>query len=212
MMAACLLAACSDSGSGSDSSAGVKNEEQIAAEWAAEFASARGSVTTDFEREALADDKITPAEYDEAVQRYMACMKQTLPPEFADGFSASKDEFGMYSYRSPPFSNDEQSARYDQAKDVADEACRLGTIAQIEPLYVRKIMNPNLMTPDQQMIDCLKRHDLVDESYTLGNFLADTAAAFGEDAVPGDYDPGQATGFDLSADEPSQCMVTPWME
>jgi len=187
----------------------VKSDDQIAAEWAAEFAAARAAATSDFEREALADDVITPEEYDEAVQRYVACVNERLPDEFA-GYRAVKNQYGFYGYQSPRI-HDSRSAAWDAAHRSASETCRKGTVAVIEPLYTGMIVNPRRMTSDEQILDCLKRHGAVDESYTMANYLADLAASFGEEAVLGDYDPGQATGFDLDTDRTETCRLTPWV-
>jgi hypothetical protein len=208
LCALAVLAACTKTSDGSDGST-TKSEEQIAAEWAAEFEAARAAATSDFEREVLADDKITAAEYEEAVQRFVSCMKETLPPEFADGYQAVRNEYGVYQYNGPRI-HESQSAAWEAAHTAAFDACRLGTTAQIEQLYTGMILNPKRMTPDEQILDCLKRHGVVEESYTMDNYRADQVANFGEDAVFGDYDPNQATGLDLDTEEATNCMVRPW--
>jgi hypothetical protein len=205
---ATLVGCTSTSSSGGDEFT-PKSEEQIAAEWAAEFEAARAAATSDFEREVLADDKITPAEYDEAVQRYIACMKETLPPEFADGYQAVKTQFGTYQYQGPRI-HESQNEAWEAAYAAAHDACRTGTTAQIEPIYTEMILNPKRMTPEEQMLDCLKRHGVVDETYTMDNFRADQVANFGEGSVLGDYDPNQATGLDLETEEATRCLVMPW--
>lgn len=203
VLVACALSACSSDGSGD------KDSARIAAEWAAEVSKAKAAATSEFEKAAFADDKITPDEYEEAVQRYVKCMQDTMPAKFADGVAAVKDEFGIYVYNGPQTSAEESDSG-NAAYERADEKCGVGTKALIEPLYVDRIMNPQRQSPDEQMLGCLKRHNVVDNSYTMDNFKADRGIAQGEESNPKDFDPSKATGLDLNAEPASKCMITPW--
>jgi hypothetical protein len=201
-----VLAVCAIAGCSSDAPAG--DDKRIAAEWAAEFSRAKAGAVTDFEKVVFADSKITTEEYDEAIQRYVTCMNGALPPEFAGGFEAVKDEFGVYGYNGPQTTED-QNAAYDTAFNEADDRCGLGTKRLIEPLYSEMIMNPKRQTPEEQVLGCLKRHDLVEDSYTLENYNADFPAS-GDAAAPNDFDPSKATDLDVESDAVQKCTITPW--
>lgn len=196
-----LIAGCTDE----SNSRTPKTDAEIAAEWAAEIATAKAKATSEFEREVFADDEITQAEYDEAVNRYVECMNRTLPPNFTP-FTASKNQFGMYSFSSPEIPNDQNDA-WTAAHDAADTTCAVGTTQLIGPIFVGRIMNPRRQTPNEQFIDCLKRHGFVSDTYTEDNLLADMAAA--EMEAPG-ADSRHATGIDLKESGPHACFVTPW--
>lgn len=201
LVAACLLTACSSS----DEEAA----EEAAAAWEADIRIAAGKATSEFEVAVFADNKIDAAEYEEAVQRYMACMKEALPEEFAERFTAVKDKYGMYGYNGPPVTA-EQQAGWDSAYNEHDPTCRTGTIELIEPLFTGMVMNPMRLSPDEQIVDCLKRYQLVDDSYSVENLKADFGSAQGDDAEPGSFDPSKATGLDLNSGVAGRCTVTPW--
>lgn len=188
----------------------VSRTDDAEAAWVADTEVAKAKATSEFEREVFADDQITPAEYDEAVRLYVECVNRTIPPEFG-AVTARKNEFGMYGYDSPPMP-EAQQVSWNRAYEQAHEKCRVGTTALIEPLFVDKIMNPLRLSPDEQIVECLKRKDLVPDSYTVENFKADSGVAAGAEAKPGSYDPDKATGLDLSVTSGpvNGCMVTPW--
>lgn len=202
VVAISMITGCSNRDSGVD-------EKRVAAEWAAEISRAKGAATSDFEKAVFDDDKITPEEYDEAIQRYVACMKEALPAEFSGGFEAVKDEFGVYGYNGPQ-TTEEGSAAFDAAFTEADKRCGAGTKVLIEPLYSDMIVNPKRLSAEEQTLDCLKRHKVVDDSYTMENYRADFAVADSEGSNPKDSDPGKATGLDINSDGAQKCSITPW--
>lgn len=198
-----LIAGCDDK---EQRDAGTpKSDAEVAAEWAAEIATAKAKATSDFEREVFADNEITQAEYDEAVTRYVECMSRTLPSEFTP-FTATKNQFGMHSFGSPRVPNDRDQA-WTTAYGLADGTCAVGTTTLVGPIFVSQVMNPRRQTPDEQFVDCLKRHGFVPDAYTEDNLLADMAAA--EMDAPG-ANARHATDIDLKEPEPHACFVTPW--
>jgi hypothetical protein len=72
------------------------------------------------------------------------------------------------------------------------------------------IVNPKRQSPEEQTVDCLKRHKVVDDSYTIENYRADFAGADTSGSNPKDFDPGKATDLDINSDGAKKCSITPW--
>jgi len=131
--------------------------------WAREFAAAHAAATSDFERTVLADDTITQAEYDEAVARFVACLR--AEPQ---GFSVTAEP--------DPLIPGAAIYRGDIAPDVPPEvrqriiaSCQEGTTALIEPLFIATIVNPSHTDIDGLVLACLEAHG---EAVTAGDLPA----------------------------------------
>lgn len=123
--------------------------------YAAQFEQARQAATSDFERDVLADDEITRAEYEEAYQRYVDCMA-------GKGITVSLlDQGGRY-FVSVAAEDDE--AFQDEERE--EGSCVEGTTALISPLYVQILTNPNQEDEDELIVACLIDLGLADPSFT----------------------------------------------
>lgn len=120
--------------------------------YAGEFEQARTRAASDFEKQVLADDKITRPEYEEAVRRYVTCMKAR-----GLGFEAVDSGYGYFTYVENPTSADH---------DAADVACREGTTYIIEALYTEIITNPSKRDVDELRAECFVRTGLAPKSYS----------------------------------------------
>jgi hypothetical protein len=162
LTASAVLAGCSPSGPES-----AENGDP----WAAELAVARQNATSDFERQALADGKISQTEYDEAYQRWLDCMRQAFPPE-TSGFQITlvRQDSGAYETEVGPFS-DAKPAPKDL--ETTTESCRRGTTMVVAGLYTSMKINPENRPLLQLIVDCLKRHEIVPQTYTTENLQAD---------------------------------------
>ncbi len=123
-----------------------------------ELKTAYNKATTDFERDVLDDYKITRAEYQEAEDRYLACLLDS-------GMHASLEEQSGYYILSTPTS---------EADRPEIDTCRQGTINLIEPLYVDMLTNPDRLTPAENLFNCMKRKGLaLPQEYSAGNLSED---------------------------------------
>lgn len=144
-----ILASCSSSQSSADP-------------YRADMISAQAHATSDFERQVFADLKITAAEYDEAVQRYLSCVR-----DHGVDISATKAD-GYYTFSLIAASGTDQA--------VTD--CRSGTIDLIEPLYVDQLRNPRREDPDTIIARCLVRHGAAPNGYDGKQYANDARANF----------------------------------
>ncbi len=145
--------------------------------YAEDFAQARELATTQFERDALADGQITREEYEEAIQRYVACMKD------AGVTVGLEDQYGYYGYQVT-----QNLTRYDELSGQ----CSVGTKTLIEPLYVEPLTNPEKLHPDEATARCLVGVGLVKEPFGAEEFrqlLAVGGAETAEDQDPVPIDP-----------------------
>jgi hypothetical protein len=164
------------------------------ASWAAEFAEARQNATSDFERAALADDKITAAEYEEAISRYVRCMQEKFGDP--DKFSANKSVDGVYTYT---LMTTAKTNEVDAAlQDKYDAICVKGTKAFIEYIYVDRLRYPDKGDPNKARVACLKRHKLAPESYTVDQLKVDM-----------ENDPGSKTIVNTEDPPVGQCIESP---
>lgn len=121
--------------------------------WAAEFELARAAATSDFERQVLADDEITRAEYEEAVQLYVECAHDA-------GVDISPvEQDGAYIYA--------VDGLIDDATDLVLDDCAVGTTMQIEGLYSSIATNPDNEDWWGLFLRCMKDSGLVEEDATL---------------------------------------------
>lgn len=128
-------------------------EESPYASW---FEDARRGATSQFEKDALVDGEISRAEYEEAMQRYVACIADK-------GASVElEDQTGYYVYNI--------SGDVDLYDSVAD-GCREGTIRFIEPLFVETFTNPQNLDFDELTAQCMIALKVVNPPFTKADFL-----------------------------------------
>lgn len=119
----------------------------------AQIIQAQQEATSDFQRQVLSDGKITKAEYDEAVHRYVKC--------FTDqgvDVTAYDNGGGYYQYGVPS----DENGKFQQLSD----SCAKGTVALIEDLYIQMLTNPSGGDIDDAVAACLIRKHLVDNTFT----------------------------------------------
>lgn len=132
--------------------------------WAARFDHYRSLATSDFERGVLADNTITRAEYEEALQRYVDCMSE-------HGSTVATYEIyhsGVYAY---------QVTRSDEG---ATPQCARGTTEIIEQLYLEHLGDPQNRGTQVAVTDCLKRKGLLPADYDVADYGDDSADGFRE--------------------------------
>ena len=133
---------------------------EVASPYAVQFEDARRGATTQFEADALADDKISRAEYVEAEQRFVDCIASH------GGKVELEDQTGYFTYAITGDS---------ELYDTVDIQCAQGTHAVISPLYVDILRNPNRTDFDELTANCLIDVGLVDRTFTK-DYLEDLVA------------------------------------
>lgn len=137
---------------------------EVASPYAVQFEDARRDATTQFEIDALADDKISRAEYVEAEQRFVDCIASH------GGKVELEDQTGYFVYA---ITGD------NELYDSVDNQCRQGTNALISPLYVDILMNPNRTDYDELTANCLIDVGLVDRTFTKEDLADLVVRAYG---------------------------------
>ena len=165
--------------------------------YAEQIANAQAAVTSQFERDVLADAQVTREEYEEATQRFLACLED-------QGVSIDiQDQAGYYIYAVPASDNE----RYEQLA----HGCATGTNALIEPLYTDMLRNPNNVDYDTLIAQCFVDAGLVDPPFTRDDFqdLLERAGATSTQDMgdPPPLDP-EAQRI-MTTDEAGLCMANP---
>lgn len=139
-------------------------EADVAPAYEVEFEQARQAASSDFERDVLADSRITRMEYQEAVDRYVQCLRDS-------GLDASTEmqADGMYGYSIA------YPAGTREASD-AETACAIGTTILIETLYGSILTNPGNEDWPQLIVDCLVRNGIVGEGYSKADLFEELDA------------------------------------
>lgn len=176
---------------------GVAKSESAAGPYAALFVQAREAATSQFERDVLADDKVTRAEYEEAVQRFVSCV------EDLGAQVTLQDQDGYYIYAIGA-----NTAAYDEAAVV----CAPGTKALIEGLYVDTLTNPDNVDFDELIAQCFVEVGLVEAPFTGRDFLdlveASGAVNLGDGANPNRAIDPSAEAI-MASEEAGTCMANP---
>ncbi|MET8528339.1 hypothetical protein [Micromonospora sp. NPDC005172] len=149
--------------------------------YSAEIRRAAATATSDFEKEALSDSKVSRAEYEEAVSRFIECVRQK-------GVAIEKiDQFGYYIYETITAPN----------ALAAQDECNKGTKAVIEPLYVSRLTNPNKADPNQLFAACLLKHGAAPAGYSAETAKRDKSESFAN------------APYDSSDPRVTQCLANP---
>ncbi len=131
---------------------------------------AKSDISSDFERQILADGVVSRAEYEEMFSRFSACMS-------AAGYTVNltADTYGRYTY----------STEGKSGVSEADARCAKGTINPLAALYNDFAANPSGDDPSILRVACLKRHGIVPDSYTVEQFTKEMADPSSTVVTPG---------------------------
>lgn len=148
--------------------------------------------TSDFEKDVLADGKIEQAEYAEAWQRYISCMQEN---GFPNTTLVGPDADGLYSEQTTSTG----SANGDDvdANMSASYDCATGTTLLIAEIYKQQSVNPQHLTFEDAVVDCLIAEGLVDSDYTAEDLNRE----------------GKASGersYDMSDPKSNACFADPY--
>lgn len=126
-----------------------------------EVVAASKTAKSDFERTVLSDGNITRAEYEESVQKLVACAG-------ARGVSIEPVAQGAtYAYE----------VRTSATSDTVMGECSVGTTQVIESLYGDIVRNPTKGDYDALVASCLDRSGLAPAGYDKTRYVADRSAA-----------------------------------
>lgn len=125
-----------------------------------EVVAAGKAAKSDFERSVLSDGVITRAEYEESVQKLVACAE-------ARGVTIAPSRQGaMYVYE----------VRTSAISDTVMTQCSVGTTQVIESFYSQMTRNPTKGDEDALVASCLARSGLAEAGYTKTQYLAERNA------------------------------------
>jgi hypothetical protein len=159
------LLACSSASDDSDDGDSAYRTEILAAAKTASSA---------FEKDVLSDGDITRAEYVEAANRYMDCVR-----EHGVDIDAV-DEFGVNNYA---------ASNMTGSNEKYLDTCTEGTIFIIEGIYSQMVKNPDNVDMKQLLVECFVNSGLADKGYTVDDYVADTSGPNGSKFPFDDTDP-----------------------
>ncbi|PDQ34328.1 MAG: hypothetical protein B5766_11835 [Candidatus Lumbricidophila eiseniae] len=150
-----------EGGQGDSAESGKNDVPTFTGPWAEEFSYSYDEATTDFERKALSDEKISEAEFAETEHRLKACLG-------AHGITFSgftSDESFEFN-----FSSDMGSDRADELADKCSVSSGLDTVGSLF-FQVRK--NPQNLDWATIMAACLVKKKAVPPEYSASDYLRD---------------------------------------
>ncbi len=135
----------------------------------AEFEQAKQDAKTDFERDVLADNKVTDAEYDEAFNFFSSCLaghgyEFLLDPENSGGY-----RINVGIEPKDPTAAQEKAAIDEENINRCDE----DTLGSIPWLYFAVRNNPDNENEFQWIADCLVRAEIRQQGYTAEQYFKD---------------------------------------
>ncbi len=149
---------------------GSKTEAKPADPYRQDVLAAYKIVASDFQRQVLKDGLITRQEYEEAVNRFLDCMKKS-------GYPMGKvDNFGIYNYQIEGNSGAEEPFMIQ---------CRKTTIDEIETIFVDKYSNPNKGDIYELIAACFVKKKLAPADYTKEKYRADLEKGMKNSVVNG---------------------------
>ncbi|RRD06001.1 hypothetical protein EII34_04775 [Arachnia propionica] len=168
-------------------SAGCSGVSSTSTPYADDFRQARELASSDFERAVLEDDRITREEYEEAVQRFVECVR-------GKGVSITPVErHGSYIY---------ESSGSMEHYDAAAEECEIGTTRLIEPLFSEVLTNPEKLTWEEAVARCYVTAGLVEAPFSGQDLVRLLEAAGGMQKIPVHMDDnGDVTHVDDPVDQ-----------
>lgn len=178
---------------------GCSDEGVTSGPYAEDFRQAKELATSDFERAVLKDGKISRSEYEEAMQRFVSCVRD------GGGSVELNDQNGYYIYN--------VSGDIDLYDEISD-GCSQGSTAFIEPLYVDTLTNPDKIDSDEAVARCYVAAGLVREPFSAQD-LRDLMAAAGVESFSDAPTDSSSTPIDPAAqaivdsEESMNCMANP---
>jgi hypothetical protein len=130
--------------------AAVTPTPTVPALWYSYISTILASNPSDFEREVLADFKVTDAEYAEAQDRYISCMAD-------HGWVVTADANGYSGWGAVGTPNEGQPMDW-----TTSAACENGTITEVEPVYVGMTRNPEGLSRAELVRTCFAEHNVPD--------------------------------------------------
>lgn len=182
---------------------------------AATFADARSRATSDFERQVLADDLITYAEYQEAATRWIACM--TDAGEMASTEPDPDVPYAVaYVQHLDTMIGTPGAEATIAVQDQVFTTCAIGTIRLVDAVYRAVLTNPADEDMSTLIVACLQRQGIAPASYGPEAFDADFVQHTGTPPFdPGDPRVGSClnnpnqTGLPLQITSPDPRMLPP---
>ncbi|MFT3797090.1 hypothetical protein [Microbacterium sp.] len=172
--------------------------------YAADFEDARVRATSQFEHDVLADGKITRAEYEEAMQRFVACANDNAVDV------SLIEQAGYFVYSVTAASSD---------SDAVMAACQVGNNQFIEPLFVDQLMNPDKKDIDEVIAHCFVAMKVVPPPFSKADLQRlfrsagiVTYAVTGSSAAPLDatgVEVDEAAKAILDSPDASNCQANP---
>lgn len=160
--------------------------------YAPEIAAAKSVAESDFEKTVFEDNLISRAEYEEAEQRYVACLD-------SKGAKISLvDEGGYYTY--------EISGEIVDTYDAVKDDCRLGNTNLIESLYVDQLLNPQKIAFEDKVVACFIANGVAPADFTAKDFLdivADNPRGLATANEPG----SQWAGYNFDPDSNPEALA-----
>lgn len=165
------------------------SSNDVADPYKGDLLDAQRRATSEFEKSVLDDLQITRAEYEEAIQRYVSCVKdRNLDISVVE-------QHGYYTYRVTGVARDSDGGT--AVADTVLQECRIGSIDLIESIYVTKLQNPLKIDIESVTADCIKRERLVTGDYSGEDYLRDAKNNFA------------GSGFDPDDPRLTKCLANP---
>lgn len=130
--------------------------------WADDFEEARRRATTDFERKALEDDRISDAEFAEMENAFTTCMRERNVTFM--GFRPG----GGYEFRPG------KGTTTAEANGIADECSASSGLDTVGSLYFLMKRNPQNLDDEVIMAACLVKKKVVPPTYSARDWARDT--------------------------------------
>lgn len=178
---------------------GCSDQGVTSGPYAEDFRQAKDLATSDFERAVLKDGKVSRSEYEEAMQRFVSCVRD------GGGSVELSDQSGYYIYNVVG-----DTDLYDEISD----GCSQGSTVLIEPLYVDTLTNPDKIDSDEAIARCYVAAGLVRAPFSAQD-LRDLMAAAGVESFSGAPADSSSTPIDpaaqaiMDSEESMNCMANP---
>jgi hypothetical protein len=132
--------------------------------WAEDFASAFQQATSDFEQEALADEKISDQEFAEMENRFSQCLTDHRLT-FSGFEPGGSFEFGFAG-----------GMKSDEANRISDDCSASSGLNTIGSVYFQIQRNPQNLDWNTIVAACLVKKKVVPEGYSASDYSRATAA------------------------------------
>lgn len=172
---------------------GCSGQGVTSSPYAEDFRQANDLATSDFERAILKDGKVSRSEYEEAMQRYVSCIRD------GGGSVELSDQSGYYVYNI--------SGDIDQYDEMS-EGCSQGTTVLIEPLYVDTLTNPDKIDSDEAIARCYVAAGLVRAPFGAQD-LRDLMVAAGAEGDSAGTPIDPAAEEIVNSEKSMKCMANP---